>query len=732
MNKKFKCQSVARDSISLAIVEHLKDDPTTEVIGHFKGVTGCGKTYVTLMGAIKDVYNEMKNMGKKVAFIWMCPGIGDLDSQSKKSAEKNLIGSGITIRSLPELMIDNPSDLSGSLTVINWESTNRGFAGNIAMMEREIGNSFPEMCVKTKVLDIPIVFIVDESQSFFKTIKCQEVYKLIDPTYTLHVTATSLDGVDIVAKITQKQARDAGLIVKHVVGRTVSDWKDGLDKAITHQDKLVALAEEVGADYYPKIAIFLPDVDKNGDSVATDETLSYLKEKGFTEEKVDIVLWFANRKSKGLESSKENNNRARFFLTKQAIIKGTDIPSLKIGLILRSIKNEKTSEQVIGRFVRQPELKHYGNELDTAVIYGYPGFIEDIEWDDPTSIEGNIEIEITVRDCFAEDLHQFPKLMGAKAERADSFIDGDEDAFITGFYPLFMEKVQKHIKIDGVEVEGETFDTTTDKYTIELCSYTIDIEEQKSEKFESKDYLATENDVAIIYKRKMKEKLKHSFKHLSCIEDVIDEAFDLYGKSCRENRQVLILNNYKLTCRLITETIRECEQARSEKKVEEMLFHAPPNSYYFNGVPTDVYTNKNFLYNKYHADRANNKSSLEKDYQEWLDNHSNVFWWSHNYDKGEGSFSVVYTRIEDGTLGNFYPDFIIKLKDERIFIVDTKGDNDVNETAKKEALIKALKDTNVTGGIVKQRDGNYYLDAGNGEQSLDDVFQSVKQAVSNG
>ena len=55
-----------------------KSDAKETVV--MKAPTGSGKTIIL----IDYVYTYLSNVDKKTAFIWLCPGKGDLEEQSRK------------------------------------------------------------------------------------------------------------------------------------------------------------------------------------------------------------------------------------------------------------------------------------------------------------------------------------------------------------------------------------------------------------------------------------------------------------------------------------------------------------------------------------------------------------------------------------------------------------------------------------------------------------------------
>ncbi|ARE41955.1 Type III restriction-modification enzyme helicase subunit [Rhodovulum sp. P5] len=56
-------------------------------------------------------------------------------------------------------------------------------------------------------------------------------------------------------------------------------------------------------------------------------------------------------------------------------------------------------------------------------------------------------------------------------------------------------------------------------------------------------------------------------------------------------------------------------------------------------------------------------------------------------------FKIDYVNA-DGSISNYYPDFIVKLKDGRVSIVETKGQEDLDVPLKMERLRQWCEDTN--------------------------------------
>jgi type III restriction enzyme len=64
-------------------------------------------------------------------------------------------------------------------------------------------------------------------------------------------------------------------------------------------------------------------------------------------------------------------------------------------------------------------------------------------------------------------------------------------------------------------------------------------------------------------------------------------------------------------------------------------------------------------------------------------------------------FSIEY-RTADGSIASYYPDFIVKRSDAEIWIIETKGREDLNDPPKWERLKLWCKDASSEGGVIYQ------------------------------
>jgi len=717
--KLVKFQEIATNAMTDDAVLHLEKKPSFERVFCLKSPTGSGKT-VMLAETIKKIYEAL---GGEVAFMWNTIGSGDLAEQSKQALYGYLQNTGIDVLLLKEALIQCPDGvMTGKIVIVNWEATNKhkkdekDESGNLIPINRAMKSgdtiSFPEMCEKTRAL-VPIVSIIDESHAHAGSTKSLDIRKnIIAPTYTILASATPDDEGEQSHKITNRMVSDAGLTKHSIIAEEFDNHRDGIVKAAEKLIILIEIAKLCGAIYFPKMLIFAANADKQGKNGDVEEMLAILEEKyGWTEKSGEIKLWFDG--AKNTEACKQNLNTTKVIITKEAVGTGVNIPSIQIEVFLRPSKVGKVRTQKLGRGMRTAEAKHYGNELDTLYVYAYKGFRDDLDWRDADTIKELSKSKIEVRVCFKDSVSKFPVITGYYKDKESSFVHSSDEDFEEVFYPAFKDLLDKHVDQIDLSIEHELL---LDKFNIDLdlekVVNTVDQTNKKSD----------ETDVGIRYRNTMRTKLGHLWDRRACIEKVVRDSLDLDNK--RKDWQTIILNNLVLILRLKNEAIKSC-QDKQPPAVEGSFEYKVPFCYYFNEMADDTHKDGKFLREQYLTDHKERQSDLERNFEKHINSHPKIEHWDRNYDRRpKESYSVVYTG-DDGKRHNFYPDNVIKLIDGRILIVDSKG-GDQNKNAKRDALVLALKGTDIVGGIVSARpDGHFYIDRGDGiEISFDDLLNS--------
>ena len=140
-----------------------------------------------------------------------------------------------------------------------------------------------------------------------------------------------------------------------------------------------------------------------------------------------------------------------------------------------------------------------------------------------------------------------------------------------------------------------------------------------------------------------------------------------------------------------------------------------------------------FYHLKQYSGKANETSFIN--YLESKDN--DLDWWFKNGSSGKEAYGFKYKNTSTQEESLFYPDWIVRFKDGRIGIFDTKGGiTATNTEGRAEALAQKLKalnseGLNVIGGVVLQENAQwYYNDSENYEYVKGKMSESWKELES--
>lgn len=327
-----------------------------------KAPTGAGKTVIL----IKYVDEYLKNTDGHTAFVWLCPGKGNLEEQSKDSME-NLTPQRDT-RNLMYSMLSGFEP--GSVTFINWELVTK--KGNTALKDSERSNLFEKIAEAHKD-GTRFVVIIDE-EHMNNTKKADDVINAFAAKNIIHVsvTANKVPHQEFY-EIPEDEVINAGLITRAIYvnegvdeSREIeNDYDYLLELADEKRKEIAALYKQMKASICPLVLIQFP--------MGQPETIKAVEDKlssmGYTYDNGMVNIWMSDEKIVGDDLTNPDGS-AVFLLMKQAISTGWDCPRAKILVKLREGGSEDFQIQTIGRIRRMPERKHYGiNTLDYCYIY---------------------------------------------------------------------------------------------------------------------------------------------------------------------------------------------------------------------------------------------------------------------------------------------------------------------------------------------------------------------------
>lgn len=678
-----------------------------------KSCTGSGKTII--LTHFIDTY--MRSFGNTV-FIWLTPGKGNLEEQSKAKMDKYIYGASTKL--LCDVMTSGFN--AGDSCFINWEKLTK--KGNTALRDSERTNFLEHI---EKALDSGITFkvIVDESHQN-DTIKADEIIEYFNTDKIVRCSATPKPYKNaFTIEIPEEDVIAEGLIKKLLIinenfeqSITVDDQITYLiDKALDKQRELRSAFLRLKADINPLIIVQLP----NKSDALLENVEKYFNSKGISYENNQLAVWLSDKKQ-NLENIEETNATPIAVIIKQAVATGWDCPRAHILVKLRDNMSETFEIQTIGRIRRMPEAKHYEDDLlDSCYLYTLDGdFTESVK---QSLGKGALD----ARKIFLKPEHRnFTLITEYKTD-----VPFPRDAALT--LRVFSEHFKTKYSLTGKLLENKTkLQACGFNFSQDIVDYTKSGSVSKLEKEQIDDL----NAISI---HEELNTTKHGRDYHHCVSEIgLKVTLDysrintvlrkLFLKDLRSDYKVLgleirelysfVINNKE---RLITE-IRDAmsstmlQQSLKVNNITEKPLSFPLEYLFTYDGTAKVQTELTKNVYKGYLVSAEKRSASEKLFEKFCENSNNVDWFYKNGDKGAEYFSIVY---EDnlGKQKSFYPDYIISVKGE-IWIIETKGgftksgeSEDIDKyTGKKfEVLKHYLNKYDLKGGIVRQDKQSFEL-----------------------
>ncbi|MDE6678255.1 MAG: DEAD/DEAH box helicase family protein, partial [Ruminococcus sp.] len=193
------------------------------------------------------------------AFIWLCPGSGNLEEQSKERMDT--LTPHIDTRSLLYSLLSGFD--GGSVTFINWELVTK--KGNNALKDGERKNLYDKIA-EAHQDGIRFIVIIDEEHRN-KTAKSNAIINAFSPQNIIRVSATAQEVEhQEFYEIPEEDVIEAGLITRAIyVNEFVNentqienDYDYLLDLADAKRKEIQSGYEMVGADIRPLVLVQFP------------------------------------------------------------------------------------------------------------------------------------------------------------------------------------------------------------------------------------------------------------------------------------------------------------------------------------------------------------------------------------------------------------------------------------------------------------------------------------------
>ena len=671
-----------------------------------KSPTGSGKTII-----LTHFMDEYMQGHAKTVFVWLTPGKGNLEEQSKAKMDAYIHNAQTKL--LADVMTSGFSE--NDACFINWEKLTK--KGNNALKDSERMN-FLEWIDKAFNEGLAFKIVIDESHQNF-TAKADEIVQLFKTDKIIRCSATPLP--DRRAKLIEIPEEDAiaeGLIKKMLVinenfpqvVETDNQTDYLLDKALNKQRELRSLLLQRGKDINPLIVVQLPN---NSDSLLeTVET--FFEQNGITYESGTLAVWLSGR-HENLDYISDNNGEQIAVIIKQAVATGWDCPRAYILVKLRDNMDETFEVQTIGRIRRMPEAKHYDNDiLDSCYLYTFDSkFTQGVK-----ASLGKSALE--AKTLFLKNEY---KSFTLKKEQRTMVTDlRDPRRALTAIvrylkteYGLTGDKKQNRVRLES---KGYIFSESIVRHTLS-GNIVVLAELSESDKLNAidvKEPINTHVHGREYHNRVGKIGLEIGMQY-AYMNTIIGK---LFGEKYSYSEKVLALTTRELyafvinNADLLRHIFRNAMAAQlaqmtiADNPVSERVFTIPQSMLFTYDVASKVQSEsvKN-VYQGYLLS-AEPRSSSEKKFEKFCETCPAVEWLYKNGDKGDEYLSIVYND-NSGAQKLFYPDYVLSVSGET-WIIETKGgftrsgdseDIDIFSPKKFNVLKDYLTKYGLKGGFVR-------------------------------
>lgn len=685
--------------------------------------TGSGKTII-LLSYIEEYLKE----NNKMVFVWLTPGKGDLEEQSKKKM----------IKFLPHHNTKNIQDVllqgfeAKDTAFINWETITK--KDNNALKEAERKNLY-ERVREAHNNGYKFIIIVDE-EHLNKTVKAEAILQYMNPEYIVRVSATTKTNKEAeFIKIDELEVINAGLITRALyINENVSnqttlsnEHEYLLDLAINKRKAIKDEYIKLGVQVNPLIIIQVPN--KSDDLIKQIEKI--LEVRNYTYDRKNLAIWLSDRKE-NIEDIENNESNQAVLIMKQAISTGWDCPRAKILVKLRDNMSEDFETQTIGRIRRMPQAHHYDNVLlDNCYLYTFDEKYE-------TAVKQ--ELGSNAYDTKVIFLKNEYKNFTLKKITFDNAFDGfDERQTFNILHEYYIEKYKltsnKKNNKTILEANGYVFKDTIDNYIVQDKIVRINSDElQNANRIKVSSTVSTNKNgfelrhsinvisskIGMRYDRTRLMLERMFFKGKLFTKKFVDLSLIEFYAFVINNEDILKHDFQEA----VSQKSRQIKMKLDELKI--MDWKAPEMDYIkYDPKMKDTTIYEKSIYMNY--PNSTIKSKSERMFEFFCEHNKNIKWFYKNGESSSDYFSIVYVDAVNHKW-HFYPDFIVCDKDNKIWIIETKGGEnadgeskniDIKVENKFEALKEYANKYNVNWGFVRDYDKNESLYLCNTEYTED-------------
>ena len=721
----------------------------------FKAPTGSGKT-VMASQMLANLTEELQSRGdspyQQVAFIWIAPNKLHQQSYFKM---KNYFTETRLLKPVMYDEIDQSEGVirPGEILFVNWESINK--EKNVMVRDSEQNASLYEITRRTQEEQgLPIIVVIDEEHLFWSRTadKSASVLQRINPKVEIRISATPKTHSDHIVAVSREEVVREEMIKKQVVlnpdiTKGYNDENElniHLIQCALEKRRLLAEAyKKEGTNINPLLLIQLPNDTSESmtseDAAIAEQVKTYLRTvKDITTENQKLAVWLSSEKE-NLEGLEEPDNMTEVLLFKQAIALGWDCPRAAVLLIFRKLQSNQFTIQTVGRILRMPEQKFYKNDL-LNVGYVYTDIskdqiqivAEDMDYLNKDALQAirrenlkNVALQSyysvykssdrnrlgpdfkkVLIDCFRDNwLVEWKQYKFSFFDEEPTDQQGPENFAMKN---VNLVKEKENIKFDVMSLGVRVPENVTFQNELGI----IDVTGQKHEFAKSAGEVRR---IYIDYCRSLLGSFEkaHSTDVLAgYLLQAMEELFELFETDAMK---VILYhaNKPKFTDIIVRalaiyeRTLQARQRSAKERAFEQYTWEVPAERLYKES--THHVVNKVEEHALLPFIELNAASSPEIRFSEYLEaNKAYIDWWYKNGDEGKQHYSIPYQNSA-GEKSLFYVDFVVRMKNGKVFLFDTKTENSDPEAPNKHnALIDYMNGTDLQGGVIVEKNDVWY------------------------
>lgn len=707
-----------------------------------KAPTGAGKTIIL----IDFIDKYLNSINPNTAFIWLCPGKGDLEEQSRQKM----------IKFLPSKHTQNLNDallagfVAGSTTFINWELVTK--KDNKAISDTEKKNLYDRIKQAYRN-ETEFIIIIDEEHSN-DTKKANDIINSFSARNIIRVSATAKENKAYeFYEIDEMKVIDSGLITRALYINEDVNYSGDFD---SEHGYLIELADKKrkqideeyknqsgqAKDIRPMVIVQFPSSSER----LIESVENKLAEMGYTYSNKMVSKWMSEEKI-NLENITELSASPVFLLMKQAIATGWDCPRAKVLVKLRENMSEDFEIQTIGRLRRMPEAKHYYIDiLDFCYLYT---FDEKYKESIKSAMSGAYETKrvFLKNKCktFTLEKQLRNKDLGGLGERETFFA---VQKYLSEKYGLSANKNANKLRLENAgykfdekiigNIREGKFITTESVLNEEQGEYrktyrTVNTHIHGMDMLHAVDGIKSAIGMT---SEKTKTVLKRLFfSKVSSPQKLLSLDIAQYYAFIINNQKLLKTDFREATAKLVEQL-----QLVSTNNIKTAKFVIPEQELYrYDPSDKDVEEMLSNVYDGYNTamvtDFCKIRSKSERLFERYCEENDDVEWVYKNGDTGQQYFSIVYL---DGLQKQwlFYPDYIVKKKNGEVWIIETKGGEigdkskniDIQVENKFEAFKQYASIQNLKWGFVRDKNEKLKINNTSYTDSLQsDYWKPIKE-----